>query len=469
MSDDDSGSLVEAAQDACGVIPIGLAVFDRDGCCIWLNHALAEMRAEDPAALLGRHVGEVMPGDAERIAKLVEHTARSGIEIRDEPVGHEGAMQSGSARSWLVSCFVRKRPDGEQDGVIAMLRDATADRFALHESEARFRQAVESAPDGLAMVDATGHMRLVNSKMELLFGYTRSELLDRPIDMLMPDRYRARHGALMQTFFADPSVRDMANRRELYARRKDGSEFPVEIGLNPIPASQGQLVLASIADVTARKAAQAEIVRALAEKTALLDEVHHRVKNNLQVVSSLLNLQMRHAPPEAQASLLESQHRVRAMALIHQLLYERRDFSEVDLGAYLMRLAALLRDSLMRGHPGLGLRTECDARVVLNLQRAVPCGLLVNELVTNAVKHAFPDGRPGQVLIALHRDADGAGRIVVEDDGIGLPAHIEIGAGSSIGFQLVPLLVDQLQGRFDVRRSPGTRFDIVFHPEGGDS
>lgn len=344
------------------------------------------------------------------------------------------------------------------------ISERKASEMALRESEARFRQAVESAPDGLVVVNADGRMQLVNGKMEVLFGYHRDELPGQPIDMLMPERYRERHPDLMRSFFAMPSVRDMANRRELYARRKDGSEFPVEIGLNPIPTSNGQLVLASISDVTARKAAQAQIERALAEKTALLDEVHHRVKNNLQVVSSLLNLQSRNATPEAQALLAESQRRVRAMALIHQLLYERHDFSEVDLGVYLERLAALLRESMLRGRSAMRLRIDCQAPVLLDLQRAVPCGLLVNELVTNAIKHAFPGDRSGEVLVALQHDADGAGagRIIVADDGIGLPAHLAPGEGSSIGFQLVPLLVDQLQGTLSLVREGGTRFEIVF-------
>lgn len=455
----DSATLLDELND---VLPVGIAVLDGDLRYRRVNRVMAAVHGIPAEAHVGRRVRDVVPDAADEIERQMRRVLATGVAIIDAPEAHLMREASDGQRSRLASYHPRRNAAGAIVGILMLVRDVTEHREALRESEARFRQAVESAPDGLAMVDALGFMHLVNSKMELLFGYTRAELLGQPIDLLMPERYRARHPALMSGFFAQPSVRDMANRRELYARRKDGSEFPVEIGLNPIPASNGQLVLASIADVTARKAAQAQIERALAEKTALLDEVHHRVKNNLQVVSSLLNLQARHAPAEAQALLIESQRRIRAMALIHQLLYERRDFSEVDLRTYLQRLAALLRESMLRARAGVELRLDCEHAVALDLQRAVPCGLLVNELVTNAIKHAFPNGRSGAIDIALQCDAAGAAQLVVADDGVGIPAHIEPGSGASIGFQLLPLLVDQLQGHFVLQRGQGTRFEISF-------
>lgn len=348
------------------------------------------------------------------------------------------------------------------------ISDRRAGEQALRLSEVRFRHVFEGAPDGIAMVDAAGHMVLVNGTMERLFGYSRQELIGQPIEMLIPDRYLPAHHQLRGNYMKDPTSRDMAGRKELYARRKDNSEFPAEIGLNPLRLPDGIYVLATVFDVTKRRADQQTIERALAEKTALLNEVHHRVKNNLQVISSLLSLQSRHATPEAQSLFAESQGRVKAMALIHQLLYERHDFSRVSLAHYMRRLSNLLRESQSVQVGRVSIELACEEEALsIDLQRAVPCGLLVNELVTNALKHAFPDGRTGTVRIVLARDDDGRGRIIVADNGVGLPPHIEPGAGHSLGFQLIPLLVDQLGGELRLVRDAGTRFEVSFPPDSG--
>lgn len=333
----------------------------------------------------------------------------------------------------------------------------------LRDSEARFRRVLDSTADGLVQIDAGGRIVLANRRVESMFGYTQEELHDAPVETLMPARHRDAHPALRQAFFSNPATRDMAQRRELYARRKDGSEFPVEIGLNPMDTPEGMHVLATIVDVTVRYEARRALERALEEKTVLLNEVHHRVKNNLQVVSSLLNMQARRAPPEVKHALEESQARVTAMALIHQMLYEGHVFAHVVLGPYLDRLCALLRQSHFGHRDKVELALSADEQPVsVDLQRAVPCGLLVNELVTNAIKHAFPGGRQGRIEVRLRRLADGRGEIVVADNGVGLPQGVAPGVTRSLGFQLIPALAEQLESVIDIDCSNGTRFTISF-------
>lgn len=367
----------------------------------------------------------------------------------------------------FVAIDLMLSPVHDASGVITHLIYSATDvsarkagEAALLRSEHRFRQVVEAAPDGLAMVDREGCMVLVNTGMENLFGFSRNEMLGQRIEMLMPDRHRGVHGTLFHGYMSDPSARDMAGRRELYARRSDGSEFPVEIGLNPIRTESGTMVLATIQDVTTRKADRQLIERALEEKTVLLNEVHHRVKNNLQVISSLLNLQARGAEPGVANALAESQGRVKAMALIHQLLYERNDFSQVDLSGYLRRLCALFQEGYRGNRANFSLRVDAPGEVYLNLQSAVPCGLLVNELVTNAVKHAFPDQRVGHIDVGLVTIDDQHCMITVADDGIGLPEDVTPGVTRSLGMQLIPLLSEQANGRWAVFREHGTRFEL---------
>lgn len=355
--------------------------------------------------------------------------------------------------------------DGDVVEIVASAVDITERKAGLDElrrSEARFRQVVEGSPGPTALVDRHARITLVNGALEQLFGASREHLIGASIDMLIPPRYREHHGALFLSFFAAPRARDMAGRKALNALRANGEEFPVEIALNPVELGGEPHVIATIIDISATKAAREALERALADKTALLNEVHHRVKNNLQVISSLLNLQRRVAPADAQEFLAESQLRVRAMALIHELLYEQGEAASIGLSDYLQRLVRLLQESA----GGVGAVVQLTFRhdgfeVALDPQRAVPCGLLVTELVTNAYKHAFAGRREGRVDVELAPHGAGA-RLSVIDDGIGLPAGLGLGGTRSLGFQLIPMLVNQMNASLVTGTGPGCRFDLHF-------
>lgn len=330
--------------------------------------------------------------------------------------------------------------------------------------EQSFRQVVEWAPSAMVMIDAGGIIVMVNAQTEQMFNYPRQDLIGKSVEILVPERLRQHHAAFRAGFFGDPKPRPMGVGRDLAGCRADGSEFPIEIGLNPITTEAGVMVLASIIDITERRRAQQRLEDALLEKTALLNEVHHRVKNNLQVITSLLNLQADFAGDgRLRAMLAESCSRVKAMALTHQLLYERKDFSRLDLGDYLDRLVHSIRLSYRSAGDRIQLRlAQPDNNVQLDLERAVPCGLLVNELVTNSFKHAFVGERSGEIVIEIGEDADSLIRVSVSDDGIGLPGDSQLAEGSSLGLQLVRLFVDQLHGSLAIERESGTRFTISF-------
>lgn len=334
---------------------------------------------------------------------------------------------------------------------------------ALPLGEDSFRRVVEWAPSAMVLIDRRGVMVLVNAQTERMFGYARSALIGQPVEMLVPQQLRDAHRSYRADFFGDPQPRPMGAGRDLFGCRADGSEFPVEIGLNPIDTGGDAMVLASIVDITERRRSQQRLEDALREKTVLLNEVHHRVKNNLQVITSLLNLQADHASdPRLRAILAESCGRVKAMALTHQLLYERKDFSRIDLADYLHRLVQSIRASYRAGGQRIGLRLAApDGGIHLDLERAIPCGLLLNELVTNAFKHAFPGERSGEIAVELELDG-GDIVLAVADDGIGLPADGELAGSPSLGLQLVPLFAEQLHGAFLVERAGGTRFTLRF-------
>jgi PAS domain S-box-containing protein len=348
-----------------------------------------------------------------------------------------------------------------------MVLSAIVDLSGRKRMEERFKRVVEFAPNAMVMINDAGRIEMVNAQTEALFGYDRSELLGQPVEILVPDRLRQRHPGLRQSFFGDPKSRPMGVGRDLYAVRKNGTEFPVEIGLNPIETDEGLMVLSSIMDISERKLREQVTQGALKEKDILLGEIHHRVKNNLHIIHSLLDLQSaRITDTSVQEMLRESQNRIRSMALIHQTLYESKDFAGVDFGTFLDTLIPTLFSSY--GVDPFRIRLVIQAEgVKLPINLAIPCGLMVNELVSNALKHAFPGGRSGAITVTVEAAAapEGIGEQVVLsvcDDGAGLAATVDLETTETLGLRLVQLLTDQLHGVLDIHRAAPTRFTIKF-------
>ncbi len=362
--------------------------------------------------------------------------------------------------------------DGRLTHLIPSGNDITTRRHTeqgLLRSERRFRELFETVPSGLTVVDEAGFIIAINAQMERLSGYPRDALIGQRVETLVPDQHLHGHTDKVRGYW-DQSESRPSIERVLALKRHDGVVVPVEAALTRVPSEHGRQVLVALTDCSQREAAKAQLEGALREKTGLLNEVHHRVKNNLQVVSSLLSLQWRTAPEEVKQALAAAQGRVKAMALIHQLLYEGRDYAQIDLALYIGRLIRLLRESLLPSQSPVELRAQPATQAIgLDLQRAVPCGLLINELVTNAIKHAFPDGRRGvvEVQLAVLDGAAGQARLTVRDNGVGLPEAVALdGRSPSLGLQLVPLLAEQLGAQMQVTRrlepGGGASFQLDF-------
>ena len=344
----------------------------------------------------------------------------------------------------------------------SMVLSAIVDITSRKRLEARFRQVVESAPNAMVMINRNGEIEMVNAQTEGLFGYTRSELLGRPIEMLVPERFRKAHPALRGSFFSGPVSRPMGAGRDLFGLKKDGAEFPIEIGLNPIETDAGSMVLSAIVDISDRKHKEDSIHAALKEKDVLLGEIHHRVKNNLQIVHSLLDLQSNNISDQIVLGMLrESQNRIRSMALIHQTLYQSKDFAKVDFRAFLDSLAPTLISSYGLGSDRVKL-TMNASEVQLPINAAIPCGLVVNELISNALKHAFPGDAHGDITVDLSSDSPTMVVLAVSDNGIGIADDFDLAQTATLGLQLVTMLTDQLGGQLDVHHRNPTRFKLRF-------
>jgi two-component sensor histidine kinase len=264
--------------------------------------------------------------------------------------------------------------------------------------------------------------------------------------------------------FADSPIvaRRMGERQEIRARRKDGTEFPAEASISKVQVGGHAMFTVILRDVTDRVLTEDRIRASLREKDALLKEIHHRVKNNLQVVSSLLGLQSRVvSDPETRKMFQESQNRIHSMALLHESLYQSQSLSQINFPEYIRQLAAHLFHSYGVAADRIHLRTDLD-NLLLHLDAAMPCGLIINELVSNSLKYAFPDGRKGEIRIELREYADRTARLLVADNGVGLTADVDWVNTRSLGLRLVRTLAQQLNAKIEVNSSAGMEVRLAF-------
>ena len=341
---------------------------------------------------------------------------------------------------------------------------------ALQQSERMFRSVVEQSVDGIALVSEAGRVIIWNGAEERITGIPRSEALGaRLADIqfslaLEHQRTPEAHAQLeeMQRAFLGTGAAPWLGRPvEREFQRRDGTPHVVQSIVFPI-VTDGQRMYGSInRDVTEQRKAERLVEASLREKEVLLREIRHRVKNNLQVIASLLELQGDSiSDPEALTQLAEGQQRIRTMALIHENLYRSADLASVDLAEYVANLADQLSASYALIPDRVRVVVEV-ADVHLGIDTAIPCGLLINELVSNSLKHAFPDGRSGQVRVTLCQK-DGGVELGVDDDGVGLPPGLDFRATASLGLQLVNLLTTQLHGEIRLLPGPGANFRITF-------
>lgn len=321
---------------------------------------------------------------------------------------------------------------------------------------------ITTLTDALCLVNLQGQIVSVNTATSALLGYQESELVGQPVEMIfVPEEAADLKRTQLEQLRTAGFVRDA----EVTLVTKDARRVPVSFSLSIVRDRDGteQGVVYVIRDLTERKLAEQQIRRALREKEALLKEIHHRVKNNLQIISSLLKLQVDATTDErAIEALRESQNRIYSMAFVHEMLYRSEDLAEVDVTRLTTRLAHSLLGAYSGNRRAVTLKMNLD-EVSLGIDAAIPCSLIINELVTNALKHAFPPGRTGEICIDL-QSSDGQIILTVSDNGIGLPPEIKVHEAESLGLQLVNTLTEQLEGSLDIDRRSGTSFRIAFSP-----
>ncbi len=399
------------------------------------------------AELTARHLS---PGD------LADKTKEVVIEAEFEFYRKDGSTFLGDTVATLL-----RGKDGAPMGFLCIVRDVTERRRAeeaLSASEARYRQLVENARETI-LVAQDGLIKFVNQMAMEMSGYSEAELLGRPFpEFIHPDDREMVVNSYQKLIGGDATQPRYAFR--LLTRAGDITW--VEIGGVLIDWKGRPATLNFLTDITYRRKGEEVIQASLREKEVLLREIHHRVKNNMQVISSLFNLQAGKIPSgECREMIREGQTRIRAMSLVHEKLYQSHDLSKIDLAVYIRSLALHLFH--MYSIDSTRVRLETDlSEMFLDINSAVPCGLILNELISNSLKHAFPEGRKGMIRIEGRRGSDGTITLRVADDGIGFPKDLDFHQAEGLGLQIANLLVGQLDAAIDLDRTKGTVITLTF-------
>lgn len=447
------------------ILPIAAYTTDAEGRITFFNHCAAELWGRRPrlgkdrwcgAFRLWYPDGKPMPVEDSPVAQTLKQGKRfQGREMLQE-------QASGNLAHVVVYPEPLYDARGKVVGSLNLVLDITQ-RKQVEEQLMRANLVVENSPVVLLRWRAeTGWPVVLVSKNITQFGYEPEEFLG---------------GELGFTSIIHPDDRErVAWEVEVYATRgidrfqqeyrilgKGGKVCWINDQTIVERDGDGQVThfQGIIIDISSRKQTEERMKESLAEKEVLLKEIHHRVKNNLQVVSSLLYLQSRKlADEEARALFIESQSRICSMALAHEQLYQSKNLSDISLQKYVQNLAAHVRQSFMAPGAAIECRIAVDD-VMLDIEKVVPCGLLITELFSNALKHAFPDNRCGTIEIRIGRQGDGM-LLSVQDDGIGLPEDLDYRKAGTLGLQLVAALVEQLDGVLSVEGRGGTRVTITF-------
>ncbi len=343
----------------------------------------------------------------------------------------------------------------------------------LRESEMRYRSLIDNVPD-IILVHQAGIVRYVNPAAIQRMGYRRDELEGTPITRyiapeyqeLVNDAIRRRMAGLEIEPYEIEILMKSGERRNVVVRGTEISYLGQLSSLNVLTdITEQKKIEKSLRNFNEKLEEEVqrrteELNRSLREKEVLLKEIHHRVKNNMQVVSSLLFVQARNVKePGIRNILLESQNRIRSIALVHEELYQSHDFEQINYTDYLKRISRHIFETFQAHPDQITLDISSDP-VFMPIDKAVPCSLVVNELFSNSLKYSFPEGRPGWIRVSLSRDENYT--LIFEDNGIGIPEEITFDTAKTLGFHLIKGLIDQLNGSVVLERAGTTRYIITF-------
>jgi PAS domain S-box-containing protein len=439
--------------------PNGVFILDREGRFIEANRAAHSDIGYTEEELLSMSVPDILSPNGqkenfEHFNRLLSEGGSSGeVLIR---------KKDGTDRYFFVEAV--KLSDDRFIGFSIDINKRKQVEEALRESEIKYRTMIEKIEDGYYEVDLAGNYTFFNESLCRIHGYSRDELMGMNYKQYLDDENAQR---VFKTFNEVYMTGKPTKAFDWEIIRKDGSRRFIEdsIALKCDASGRPTGFLGIVRDITERKKAGDRIKESLEEKEILLKEIHHRIKNNFQIITSLLRLQEGRFKNKGLLDIYRnSQNRIRAMALVHERLYHSEDLARIDLDDYIRIIAAELYQVFLIDPKRIELDINTE-KVYLGIDKAIPCGLIINELLSNSIKHAFPKElkRKGRIKISLKKRGDELVELGFSDNGVGIPEDFDIGSTDSLGLKLVSLLTGQLKGEFNLARRKGTEVSVIFN------
>ncbi len=379
-----------------------------------------------------------------------------------------GIIHEGFLSTWGVpigsSLLVVLLSLGIADKINAMRRERGQALDAIREAEEKYRAIIETTDTGYVIIDDQGRVIDANAEYVRLTGHlTLEDIRKRQVTEWTSPADAEKNAAAVESCMRQGFIRNL----EVDYIQPNGMVIPVEINATVIDSREGSRILSICRDYTYHKNVMDNLQASLREKEILLMEVHHRVKNNLQIISSLIALQTGKITDSETLMLYEDLNsRIRAMSLIHERLYQSGDFARINFAEYIHLITNDLQNTYR--HFCSNCTVEFDMDIIeLDIVTAIPCGLMISEMISNIFKYAFPENFQGQgrIMISFHEREDGSIELIVSDNGVGLPDSIDPKNNKSLGLSLIYLLADQIRGSISIDRKGGTKFTVLFKKE----
>lgn len=442
--------------------PVGISILDRKLRFSFINEALAEINGIPVGAHIGKTIQEIIPDLTPKLEQVLQDVLTTGKPILDLEISGQTLKLPGVIRTWLASYFPIQSEVDEPISVGIVVVEISDRKRAEQMLEL---QAVitRNMAEGICLVDATDGMFVyANRKFEQMFGYEPGELIGQHVSIVNYGKEHTTPEEVNQAIRTAVLQYGEATY-EVHNVKKDGTPFWCNATASVFEHPEyGSVLVAIQQDITEHKQAQEKIKASLKEKEVLLKEIHHRVKNNLGIVSSLLQMQCRRTQdPLVAAILRDSQNRIASIALVHEKLYRSENLANIDFAQYIPDLTTHLFDSYNVSSSKIQLKIQVD-NASLDIETAIPCGLIINELVSNALKYAFVGNRAGEIEVKFYQESESTLTLIIRDNGIGLPENFDNKKANTLGITLVQGLVKQLRGKLEIDSDQGTQFKITF-------